>query len=77
MSFKLGQTLASYAINEAMSSQHFNAFIQKSLKRHPRRLLSIKGKKEAATQLKRENIIAEASKEIKVSMAKKHRAIIL
>ena len=34
MSFKLGQTLATYAINQAMSSQPFNDFIQRSLKRH-------------------------------------------
>ena len=34
MSFNLGQTLATYAINQAMSSQPFNAFIQQSLKRH-------------------------------------------
>ena len=53
------------------------AIFEKSLKRHPRRLLSIKGKKEAATQLKRERIITEASKELKMSMAKKQRAVIL
>jgi len=34
MSFSLGQTLATYAINEAMSSQPFNAFIQNSIRRH-------------------------------------------
>ena len=53
------------------------AIFEKSLKRHPRRLLSIKGKKEAATQLNKESIIAEAGKELKVSMAKKDRAAIL
>ena len=34
MSFSLGQTLATYAINEAMGSQPFNAFIQNSIRRH-------------------------------------------
>ena len=34
MSFSLGQTLASYTINEAMGSQPFNAFIQNSIRRH-------------------------------------------
>ena len=53
------------------------AIFEKSLKRHPRRLLSIQGKKKAASQLKKESIIAEASEELKVSMAKKDRAAIL
>ncbi|MFK7983014.1 MAG: tetratricopeptide repeat protein [Saprospiraceae bacterium] len=53
------------------------AVFEKSLKRHPRRLLSIKGKKEAATQLKRESIIAEANRELEVSMVKKDRTAIL
>ena len=34
MSFSLGQTLATYAINEAMSRQPFQAFIQNSIRRH-------------------------------------------
>ena len=34
MSFSLGQTLATYAINQAMSSQPFNAFVQNSIRRH-------------------------------------------
>ena len=34
MSFSIGQTLATYAINEAMSSQPFQTFIQDSIQRH-------------------------------------------
>ena len=34
MSFKLGQTLASYAINQKMKNRRFLLFIQKSLQRH-------------------------------------------
>jgi len=34
MSFKLGQTLATYAINQAMKNRRFLLFIQTSLQRH-------------------------------------------
>ncbi len=34
MSFSLGQTLATCAINEAMSNAPFYSFVQKSLRRH-------------------------------------------
>ena len=50
---------------------------EKSLKRHPRRLLSLQGKKQAAELLKKEAIVAEVEKELEISLAKKERGLVL
>ncbi len=44
---------------------------ERSLKRNPRRLLSLKGKKQAAELLKQADVMAEADKELQKSVAKK------
>ena len=50
---------------------------EKSLKRHPRRLLSLQGKKKAAMALKNEAATAAAEKELAVSLAEKKRGEVL
>lgn len=53
------------------------AIFEKSLKRHPRRLLSLKGQKKAAELLKNAAVLAEVEKEIELSTSNKKRINIL
>ena len=53
------------------------AIFEKSLDRYPRRLLSLKGKKQAAEILENTNVLAEVEKELELSLSKKVRAVIL
>ncbi|MFK7807248.1 MAG: tetratricopeptide repeat protein [Saprospiraceae bacterium] len=50
---------------------------EKSLDRHPGRLLSLQGKKKAAELLKNKNAMTEAEEELEVNLAKKKRDVIL
>jgi len=50
---------------------------EKSLKRHPRRLLSLQGQKATAAALKNAGVIAEMDKELEISLAKKERGEVL
>ena len=50
---------------------------EKSLKRYPGRLLSLKGKKRAAELLKKEDVMAAVAKVLEVNLAKEERDLIL
>ena len=50
---------------------------QKSLKRHPRRLLSLKGLKQASEEVNNQDVIATAQKELEISLSEKERNVIL
>jgi len=50
---------------------------EKALERYPRRLLSLQGKKEAATKLKNKDILAKVEKELERSLSREERIEIL
>lgn len=50
---------------------------EQSLERHPRRLLSLQGKKQAAALLNKDVIVKEVEEEIAVSLEKKGRGVVL
>jgi len=50
---------------------------EKSLNRHPRRLLSLQGQRKAALELKKESAIAKIDKELEISLASRERPEVL
>lgn len=57
--------------------KHALEVFEKSLNRHPRRLLSLQGKQKAAKMIDNQKALAEAKKELEVSLKGNERGEIL